>query len=81
MNTSRRKRLKTISKGLMLLKQAVNAHCISELEYFEAMPENLQESSARGTDSQDAITDMIAASDSIVDAVEYLDSAVTGASR
>tara|TARA_R110000744_G_scaffold216216_2_gene335005 strand:+ start:13017 stop:13262 length:246 start_codon:yes stop_codon:yes gene_type:complete len=81
MNNSRRKRLKTISKGLMLLKQAVSTHCAAEQEYFESMPENLQESSARGTDSQDAITDMVAASDAITDAAEYLDSAVRGASR
>lgn len=68
MNKERRKQLGILCDKLEELKDKLDSILSDEQDYFDNMPENLQ-GSMRGSDSEEAISQMEEAIDSIDDAI------------
>ena len=74
MNGNRRKRIAIIVNGLNVLLDDIQSLLEEEQNAFDALPESLQEAE-RGEAMQEAIDNLDAASSSVEEAVESLESA------
>ena len=74
MNNTRRKDLSKVIESLECIKGRIEELLEEEQEYFDNMPENLQESE-RAESSQAAIDNMESAVESMEECLEYLEEA------
>ena len=74
MNGNRRKRIQIVINGLNVLLDDIQSLLEEEQNAFDALPESLQEAE-RGELMQEAIDNLDAASSSVEEAVESLESA------
>jgi flagellar biosynthesis chaperone FliJ len=72
MNKNRRQQLRKWLEDIEAIKNELENICSDEEEYFENMPENLQ-NSIRGTDSEEAIERMNEAVDSLDEAISAVE--------
>ena len=71
MNNQRRKEIRNVTKDLENIMEKINGILSDEQDYYDNMPENLQ-GSMRGMDSDDAISNLNDAVESIDNAIECL---------
>jgi flagellar biosynthesis chaperone FliJ len=71
MNNQRRKEIKNVICKLETVKEEINRILDDEQDYYDNMPENLQ-NSIRGMDSDEAISNLNDAMDAVDTAVDSL---------
>ena len=74
MNKARREQIQKVIDQLGDLRQTIDDLCSEEQDYFDNMPEGLQDS-GRGQSAEAAISALEQASGSVDDAIQYLEEA------
>lgn len=76
MNNIRRKKLKAVIAQLEICSSALEVIAREEEDYFDNMPEGIQESQ-RGDDAEENVSDLESAIESINEAIDQIGSAIS----